>query len=54
MMVDRIDKISQAGGGMWRWVLAMEMYAKSFKDIEPKRAKVASLKEKLGKSVDEL
>jgi dynein heavy chain len=32
----------------------MEMYAKAFKDIEPKRAKVKMLREKLKKSEDEL
>ncbi len=40
MALPIIDSKSEAGGSMWRWVLAMEMYAKAFKDIEPKRAKV--------------
>ncbi len=40
MALNIIDGKSEAGGSMWRWVLAMEMYAKAFKDIEPKRAKV--------------
>ena len=31
---------------MWKWVLAIEKYAKAYKDIEPKRAKVNQLKEK--------
>jgi hypothetical protein len=39
---------------MWDWVLAMEAFAKANKDIEPKRKKVANLKEKLKKSEDEL
>lgn len=39
---------------MWRWVLAMEMYAKAYKDIEPKRIKVNQLKERLTKSEEEL
>lgn len=32
----------------------MELYSKAFKDIEPKRAKVKMLREKLKKSEDEL
>jgi dynein heavy chain len=54
MTMASIRKISDAGASLWSWVLAMESYAKAFKDIEPKRAKVNSLKEKLAKSEDEL
>jgi len=54
MSLAAIDNISGAAGSMWRWVIAMEMYAKAFKDIEPKRVKVSLLKEKLKKSEDEL
>jgi len=54
MSVNIIDGISSAAGSLWRWVLAMEMYAKAFKDIEPKRAKVKNLREKLRKSEEEL
>ncbi len=54
MGVNRIEEISAAAGSLWRWVLAMEMYAKAFKDIEPKRIKVKTLREKLQKSLDEL
>ena len=50
----KIEGISSAAGTLWRWVLSLEMYAKAFKDIEPKRAKVKFLKEKLKKSEDEL
>lgn len=39
---------------MWRYVLSLEMYAKAYKDIEPKRAKVKFLNEKLLKSQEEL
>ena len=39
---------------MWDWVLAIEAFAKANKDIEPKKKKVANLKEKLKKSEDEL
>jgi len=54
MSVNIIDGVSSAAGSLWRWVLAMEMYAKSFKYIEPKRAKVKNLKWKLSKSEEEL
>jgi len=54
MTVEKITSSSAAGGSLWRWVIAIEMYAKSYKDIEPKRAKVLLLKEKLRKSEEEL
>lgn len=54
MSVGAIDQISAAAGSLWRWVIAIEMYSKAFKDIEPKRAKVKMLREKLKKSEDEL
>lgn len=50
----KVENVSQAAGTLWRWVLSLEMYAKAFKDIEPKRAKVKYLREKLKKSEDEL
>jgi dynein heavy chain len=54
MSQSKIDSISAAGGSMWRWVTAIEQYAKAFKDIEPKKAKVTLLREKLQKAEDEL
>lgn len=54
MDVQKVDTLSEAAGGLWRWVRAIEEYAKAFKDIEPKRAKVKSLQEKLKKSEEEL
>lgn len=54
MSIEKIQQVSDAGASMWRWVLAMEMYAKAFKDIEPKRIKVNQLKERLAKSEEEL
>ena len=54
MVVEKIEKVSAAAGSMWRWVLAIEKFAKAFKDIEPKRAKVSNLREKLKRSEDEL
>ena len=54
MSREEVNKISEAAGAMWDWVLAMEAFAKANKDIEPKRKKVLSLKEKLKKSEDEL
>jgi len=41
MEAEKVHKISSAAGSMWEWVLAMEQFAKAFKDIEPKRKKVA-------------
>lgn len=54
MTIEKIDTISEAAGGLWRWVLAVEGYAKAFKDIEPKKIKCNNLQEKLKKSEDEL
>lgn len=54
MQQSKIDSISSAAGSMWKWVRAMDAYARAIKDIEPKRIKVANLKEKLKKSEDEL
>lgn len=50
----RIDKISVAGGQLWRWVIAVEAYAKASKEIQPKKAKVALLDERLRKLKEEL
>lgn len=47
-------RVSEAAGCMWGWVLAMEEFSKAFKDIEPKRKRVAQLKDRLKKSEDEL
>lgn len=54
MTYENVKNKSQAAGCMWAWVLAMEQYAKAFKDIEPKRKKVQFLTEKLKKSEEEL
>lgn len=54
MTLDNVMKKSQAAGCMWAWVIAMEEYAKAFKDIEPKRKKVSMLTEKMKKSEEEL
>lgn len=54
MSKERIRNISEVAASIWGFVLAMESYAKAFKDIEPKRAKVNLLKEKLRKSEEEL
>ena len=40
MDVKNIEKKSEAGACLWRWVLAMESYAKAKKDVEPKKAAV--------------
>lgn len=54
MTVKNVENISIAAACMWSWVKAMEDYAKAFKDIEPKRQKVNSLKDKLKKSEEDL
>ena len=43
---DLVARISDAAGSMWDWVLAMEQFAKAFKDIEPKRKKVIQLRDR--------
>lgn len=50
MSLEKIDTISEAAGGLWRWVLAIEGYAKAYKDIEPKKIKCNNLQEKLKNS----
>jgi len=44
-----IKEISLAAYSLWKWVLAIEKYAKAYKDIEPKRVKVNASKEKIKK-----
>lgn len=43
MTQSNIDSKSVAAGCMWKWVRAMDAYARAIKDIEPKRIKVAGL-----------
>ena len=50
----RIFTISDPAGKMWDWVLAMEAYGMAYREIEPKRKKVAMLMEKLKRSEEEL
>lgn len=50
----RIFTISTAAGKMWDWVLAMEAYGMAYREIEPKRKKVAILMDKLKRSEEEL
>jgi len=54
MGLGKVFNISQAAGCLWEWCLAMEKYAKAFRDIEPRRIKVKTLEEKLKKSEEEL
>jgi len=49
-----VRKISSAAGTLWEWCLAMEKYAKAWRDIEPKRNNVRKLEDKLKKNEDEL
>lgn len=54
MIPKNIEKQSLAGYALWRWVLAMEAYAKAKKDVEPKKMSVQKLTEKLTKLEEEL
>ena len=54
MSIGQIRTVSEAAGSLWDWVLAMEQYAKSFRDIEPKRRRVNQLRDKLNSSEEEL
>jgi dynein heavy chain len=46
MTFTNIAKISEAALAIWKWVTAVEKYAKAFKDIEPKKNKVNILTER--------
>lgn len=45
-----VEKQSTCAAKIWGWVLAMESYAKAFKDVRPKKIRVNQLSEKLLKS----
>ena len=40
MEAGNVSSKSYAAGELWKWVLAMEKYAKAFRDIEPKKQKL--------------
>jgi len=42
---DEIGKVSQAAGALCEWVCAMELYAKVFRDVEPRRIALAKEEE---------
>ena len=50
----KIAKASQAAEGFCKWVLAMEVYDRVAKQIEPKRAALAEAEEKLRKASEQL
>lgn len=54
MLPKKVLEISLAAGQIWEWVLALEQFAKAWKDIEPKRKKVQKYKEQLQKKMEEL
>lgn len=49
MTIDNVNSKSQAAGTIWKWVIALEKYAKCFRDVLPKRIKVRELTEKLAR-----
>eukprot|EP01015_Nassula_variabilis_P026312 TRINITY_DN5246_c0_g1_i2.p3 TRINITY_DN5246_c0_g1~~TRINITY_DN5246_c0_g1_i2.p3 ORF type:complete len:127 (-),score=25.06 TRINITY_DN5246_c0_g1_i2:3-383(-) len=49
-----VSSKSYAAGELWKWVIAMEKYAKAFRDIEPKKQKLNLLKDKLKSKEDKL
>jgi len=51
---DEIGKVSQAAGALCEWVCAMELYAKVFRDVEPRRIALAKAEAKLEKKKNEL
>ena len=50
----KIAKASQAAEGFCKWVLAMEVYDRVAKQIEPKRAALAEAEEKLRRASEQL
>ena len=54
MTPEMVTQKSVCAAKIWGWVLAMELYAKSFRDVRPKKIKVKILQEKLEKSAREL
>jgi dynein heavy chain len=50
MTAKKITRLSVAAAKIWEWVLAMEKYAKCYRDVKPKKMKVAVLTEKLNNS----
>ena len=51
---DDVGKVSTAAAAMCDWVCAMELYAKVFRDVEPKRRMLQRAEAKLQKKTDEL
>jgi dynein heavy chain len=52
--VDDITKISHAAGALCDWVCAMELYAKVFRDVEPRRQALRKAEAKLLAKQEEL
>ena len=49
-----IGNVSQAAGALCEWVIAMEMYAKVFRDVEPRRIALRKAEESLRTKQEEL
>jgi dynein heavy chain len=47
MTLDNVKTKSVAAGIIWEWVIALEKYAKCFRDVLPKKIKVRELTDKL-------
>jgi len=43
MTIKKVQEKSLAASKIWTWVLAMEKYAKCYRDVRPKKMKVAVL-----------
>ena len=51
---DDIGNVSQAAGALCEWVIAMEMYAKVFRDVEPRRIALRKAEDSLKTKQSEL
>ena len=51
---DDIGNVSQAAGALCEWVIAMEMYAKVFRDVEPRRIALRKAEDSLKTKQEEL
>ena len=50
MQVERVSKVSKAATGLCMWCHAMSVYADVAKEVEPKKKKVAEMKEEMDKA----
>ncbi len=50
MTPEKVTSISVAGAIIWTWVIALEKYAKQYRDVLPKTIKVKELTDKLDRN----